>query len=496
MKNENEKNYLDERSNPTKDSASNLSSERQIKSEPEEKTDDSEEVKELRKNENEVLGMMSQKKRKDLTIPMIIGVVILMIIATVVGLYFLKDKKIIGGIKIPGAETEESAQQKILNSSMKEMGNIKTHLFDGNMNINVLVKEETSGSFNFASNMVMTGKTDQSDINNPITDCNLKFDIDVSSEGGSQNFFVDADVMSFGQKKSYFRLNDCDLGVMGMMVGPQIGSFKGNWYLLDMDEMKELADSSTNGDMYDMDMNMERIMDIYSKYQLLEFEKDLGDAKLDDIDTYHYQVKLDGNALVNLYLDVLKEVGVSSEIEDFDDAIIMIEEGVEKYRYVMDEVVNNIKIEVWIGKDDKLVYQTKVNGKFDKGFLEMIENEMIRNGDIEEGDMDLEGADFLFEFDVDFRASGFNEPVEINEPENAKSLLKTLEEMTKASFPGGADSDSDGLSDEMEALYGTDVNNPDTDGDGHSDGDEITNGFDPLLPGEAKIDYDKMFNAI
>lgn len=44
------------------------------------------------------------------------------------------------------------------------------------------------------------------------------------------------------------------------------------------------------------------------------------------------------------------------------------------------------------------------------------------------------------------------------------------------------DSDQDGLSNEEEKLYGTDPNNPDTDGDGYSDGVEVKSGYDPLKP--------------
>ncbi len=46
--------------------------------------------------------------------------------------------------------------------------------------------------------------------------------------------------------------------------------------------------------------------------------------------------------------------------------------------------------------------------------------------------------------------------------------------------PMSIDSDHDGLTDAMEALYGTDPNNPDSDGDGVNDGIEVTFGFDPL----------------
>lgn len=43
------------------------------------------------------------------------------------------------------------------------------------------------------------------------------------------------------------------------------------------------------------------------------------------------------------------------------------------------------------------------------------------------------------------------------------------------------DSDGDGLSDALEALYKTDPQNPDTDGDGYKDGNEVANGYDPLI---------------
>ncbi len=45
------------------------------------------------------------------------------------------------------------------------------------------------------------------------------------------------------------------------------------------------------------------------------------------------------------------------------------------------------------------------------------------------------------------------------------------------------DSDSDGLKDWEEAIFHTDLHNPDTDGDGTPDGEEIKQGRDPLKPG-------------
>lgn len=44
------------------------------------------------------------------------------------------------------------------------------------------------------------------------------------------------------------------------------------------------------------------------------------------------------------------------------------------------------------------------------------------------------------------------------------------------------DSDHDGLSDNMESVYGTDYMDPDSDGDGFLDGEEVLSGYDPMKP--------------
>lgn len=54
----------------------------------------------------------------------------------------------------------------------------------------------------------------------------------------------------------------------------------------------------------------------------------------------------------------------------------------------------------------------------------------------------------------------------------------------------GIDSDVDTLTDVEEALYGTDIAKADTDGDGFSDGSEVTNLFSPMAKGVALVTDD------
>jgi hypothetical protein len=61
---------------------------------------------------------------------------------------------------------------------------------------------------------------------------------------------------------------------------------------------------------------------------------------------------------------------------------------------------------------------------------------------------------------------------------NAATAAKALELRTQLS-----DDDHDGLDNRDEAYWGTDPNNPDTDGDGYTDGEEVLSGHDPRKKG-------------
>ncbi len=70
-----------------------------------------------------------------------------------------------------------------------------------------------------------------------------------------------------------------------------------------------------------------------------------------------------------------------------------------------------------------------------------------------------------------------------------KSICEQIEDETLLTecleFVDVDDPDFDGLSSESEAGYGTDPHNPDTDGDGFSDGDEVEAGYNPA--GEGRL---------
>jgi hypothetical protein len=472
----NNKNYLNKREDPT-DNAASLNQENKIEEKVEEKFVDppkkSDGVKpieniddgELADSQKEMHPEINIRKNKNYTIPLIFGVIILIIIG-----------------------------QQIIKSSMQSMQELKTYNYNGIMEFDIENKENSEG-FNF--DIELSGKADQANINNIKSSINLKTTVDVSMEGSTQELSFDLDTMQFGQKMTYIKLNDFDLGAIGMMMGPEVSSLKEKWYKLDLEELEKLnsasPDSVSGIGMRTYDMN--KIMELYSKYELLKFQEDLGDIKLGNTDTYHYKVKLDGIALVNFYVDILKEM---TEEQELNKTLEQIEDDIKKYDHIINDVTDNINMEVWIGKEDRFIYRIKMNGEFDREFMEILENKMIIEDSIPDNNLAQKTTDdFEISFNVNINTNNFNGPVVINEPKETENLMEILGEMFGGFLGTGVteteiDTDKDGLPDYIENIYGTDLNNPDTDGDGYKDGEEVENGYNPLVPGNAKIDYDKL----
>jgi len=478
---------LDEIGNKTEEKSAD-SSEKGDEIKPIKNIDDSK----LEDTQKEMHPEIVRKKNKDFTRPLVLGVIVLMVIGITVA-YFLTNKE---------NDQEEINYQQIIKSSMQEMQKVKTYNYDGVIEFDVKSGENLEG---FNLDMELSGKADQTDISDIKSFSNLKAIIDIFTEEGSQDISFDLDTVQIGQKKAYFRLNDFNLGAIGMIMGPEVSSLKEKWYKLDLEEYL-YQPYTPSGDVTNVDMptyDINKIMELYNKYELLKFEKDLGDVKLGDIDAYHYKVKLDGIALANFYMDVMEEMvaEINSEDKIFYENFEELKEDIKKFDYVINDITDNINVEVWIGKEDKFIYKTKINGEFDKEFMEMIGDKIIKRGDNteEKVNRDMENmGDSKMSFNMDISMRDFNKPVEIIEPEETENFTEILNGMFGGFIGAGAtetDTDADGLSDYIETIYGSDPNNPDSDGDGYKDGEEVKGGYDPLIPGDARLDYDKLFKT-
>jgi len=96
------------------------------------------------------------------------------------------------------------------------------------------------------------------------------------------------------------------------------------------------------------------------------------------------------------------------------------------------------------------------------------------------GDANNNESDSLF--------SGTPDP---NVNDNGSTLTVDSKSICSDQWTGQADTDQDGLPDNVETVYKTDPANPDSDSDGYKDGDEVKNGYDPISSGSARLDSDQ-----
>lgn len=312
---------------------------------------------------------LKSRKRSSKT-PIILVVVLFFAIAIASAYYIYINKP------------PEKSPQEIIKSSMETMSNLKTYRVGGKMSFNgSLTNDEAKSQSESAKiNISINGKNDAADSDNPKAYYNIKASANLENEYGSEDYSADFEEMVFGKESVYFKINDYNLGMeMGAALGPQIEPYKGKWYFLNAEETQKFFENF--GAMSPADMGAigaydeSKIMDIISKYEVLKFESDLGDEKLNGMDVYHYRAKLDGMVVVYMYLDIIKEV-----ISNYNEGVITSEELEknlaeakkdieENYRDLINEGFQKAEIEMWIGKEDGYVYRIVAKGGMDEKYI-------------------------------------------------------------------------------------------------------------------------------
>ncbi len=162
---------------------------------------------------------------------------------------------------------------------------------------------------------------------------------------------------------------------------------------------------------------------------------------------------------------------------------------IEQNNTIEEEAINNIKEEIII--EEPIIDLSKIDDDSD-GLSNAEEIEL--GTDIYNPDTDNDG---LFDreevkiwgtnpLDPDSDNDGNLDGVEVENGYNplGDGKLPGLEnfDIIEAD-PNLLDNDEDGLTNAQEIELGTDLNNPDTDGDGYLDGAEVENGYNPLGEG-------------
>ncbi len=323
-----------------------------------------------------------------------------------------------------------------------------------------------------------SGKLDSRNLNNP----KGMFKFDINTDILPQGFGFEARTI---KNVIYFRLTNA----------PNLGFFdlsflRNQWIKIDPEAIKENfklkeLEEQLGKIQKEQELSLkqiEKIKRVVSHAEIFKVIKKLPKEKIDGIDTYHYEFILDKEKIMQLFMEINKIIRNKSSVE-------------KEFQQEINEASKEIKAltgEVWIGKKDLLLHKILLKISFGKNVEEA---EGVESGNVI----------IITQF------KNYNKPMQIDIPASAKPIEEILGKLFKGLFGGGMmnfkglipqmpgqqlyqlpegsvdfskDSDNDGLADELEKIYGTDLNNPDTDGDGFKDGEEVKNGYNPKGPGK------------
>lgn len=278
----------------------------------------------------------------------------------------------------------------------------------------------------------------------------------------------------------YLKFGDTDFVRFGRLparVGVvELDEYADQWLRFSLSELRKKLDTplfGSGGRELDA-LDVAYLLDQFRQTPFLNFERKLKGEELFGVPVNHYSV--------------------TPEILFFKDYFVRAEsmrlgrELTSAERLAVDTFFANVTAgggELWIGKRDYYLYRIRLRFIYDDG---------ARRGT----------------FDVTVSFSRFNDEVSIEGPGDdvreigpiLHSLLPSVAEHLPLAGEGGMrmtekdgggrvglpveivvaadlDPDNDGLTNMLEAFYGTDPHNPDTDGDGVSDGDEVNSGYNP-----------------
>jgi len=297
------------------------------------------------------------------------------------------------------------APEKVLKEMSAKMKEVKSFHYESEMKINATDGKDGTEN-NFSMSMLFSGKTDKTDPENPKGSLDFSFDFGKPSEG---LFSLGGKIKTIG-KDAYFKLTTFsvpqpELFLSLMMMGIDIDKIKEQWIKANEDEIEELNQELINGRENELKKAQqkeieEKIKKLFEGRKIYYVKKELPDEKKNEKRFYRYVIALDKKELKKIFPDLVK-ISIESSPEKYEFPPPLME-GVkeiltEKFSEFLDKI-GEMSAEVWIGKEDLLLYKIKVRKQVDASKFEKT----------------AEGKTSI-SFDLEF--SDFNLPVEVKIPD-------------------------------------------------------------------------------
>ncbi|MFH1366484.1 MAG: hypothetical protein ABIH38_00650 [Patescibacteria group bacterium] len=272
-----------------------------------------------------------------------------------------------------------------------------------------------------------------------------------------------------------------------------LSPYQNQWYsyqmkdfIADFNEIQGQAIANQNANI--TPAQIETLKNIFQNNKFVTVKQRLPDEIIDGENCYHYALAINKDNFKTFVRDIygiLADLAATAKESDMESLMSQID--------IFADGFNAGQTEIYIGQNDGYPHKLSFIGKF---------------GQAEEGQSVFETLDVS----LGLTLSKINEDYAVEVPVQFKTLDSLWEDLTDNSDLNlnlntnqaqddseivslAIDSDNDGLTDMEEIIYGTDKNNPDTDGDGHLDGAEVENGYNPNGVGKLDSDNDGLSDA-
>lgn len=414
----------------------------------------------------------------------------------------------LGEREVP-ADSPAAGNDTVISAAMQAMRGVESYSFDGKMTFRrTLTSEGTAYGVDY--DIAYKGVVEEGGEGGAKAYSAFTYGTSRSIGDRKKDTSVGMQSVSFGGKR-YLKLDNVDIAAVGetsnaASLEDSLGGLCGSWYAVSEEDytslysnLQDYAFLPTDLDIFDVD-NAGDFSQIFD-YDFLSSARSIGEEKVDDIDTVHYGVDVDSGGTIELLASLMEKSGDSEENADFKEFASRLKNDPDeagKLKEVIGQVMQNVDIELWIGRDDNLIYRFRVVGKFDdaaiKAFYAKLES--VYGESYVDDESSIEGLGLSF--DIDYTLSNFGSS-KVRDVQESKDFTEVMDRISSinpaaavATVGSTTDTDSDGLTDEQEKAYGSDPSKIDTDGDGYKDGDEVSNGYDPVVAGSARLDYSKL----
>ena len=228
---------------------------------------------------------------------------------------------------------------------------------------------------------------------------NLTFD--VRSTDGSTFYF------KFGGLDGLAALLGADPNSIAAFYAPFIGTINDQWFEVNQSLIEQYAGKDVKAEKLSK-ADQEKLFAAYKNHRFIVVKQVLADEKLKDVDNYHYKLGVD-KELLKAFMTEVKSSNVA--------ALKLDQKQLDEFKKAVDDAkLDSYPIEIWIAKKTKLISQVTLGASAD--------------GDTMKARLTIDG---------------FNKPLNVEKPADAKSLLEVLSDYY-TQLLGGTDLNVDDLS--------------------------------------------------